>query len=136
MNHRVTWPHEVIYSLSALPATDEHLSSIAFVNANPVLTTKLAQRLIQGTVLTMPHTSLCWMYAAIASEPSGGTVTTQRCIVNVREPQKTGHGGGGLTQISPTDTEGFGYNPPNRCVRSIAPQISPPSFVKPCQNAC
>ena len=32
VSHRVTWPHEVIYSTSAQLATYEHLSSIAFVD--------------------------------------------------------------------------------------------------------
>ena len=32
VSHRVTWPHEVIYSMSAEPATYEHLSSMAFVD--------------------------------------------------------------------------------------------------------
>ena len=56
------------------------------------LTTKPAQVLTQGTVLTIPHTLPCFMYVAIAFNPSGGTATTQRSIVNARS-YKNGKGG-------------------------------------------
>ena len=46
-----------------------------------------------------------------------------------------GRGGGGLTQTSPTDNEGLGYNPPNRFVRSFAPLIPQPSCAKPRHDA-
>ena len=73
------------------------------------LTTKPAQVLTRGTVSTIPHTFLCCMYVAIASEPSGGTATTQRSIVNAREPHKWGRGD--LTQTSPMVIEGAWKQP-------------------------
>ena len=49
-----------------------------------------------------------------------------------KEQQK--HGRGGLTQISPMDTEGFGYHPQNRCIRSLSPLTPPLSCVNPCHD--
>ena len=58
------------------------------------------------------------------------TVTTHRCIVNVRESPKMGQRRG-LAQISLKDTEGVGYHPPNRCGRSFAHSYIHPHMLNP-----